>query len=100
LQQRANQDILARVHVDSSDLSTVQSDLADIQAYIDSVNFQNLEIGAEIHDEAFISKLEAMVNAAGMSAEQAQAFLASIGVDAELEEHKATSTATSTVTDV
>lgn len=43
------------------------------------------EVGAELDDADFIAALEEMINAAGMTADQATAALSAMGVDAEIE---------------
>ena len=47
--------------------------------------YASAEVGAELDDADFIAALEGMINAAGMTADQATAALSAMGVDAEIE---------------
>jgi hypothetical protein len=50
--------------------------------YYQGQELDDMEIGAELNDENFLTELSNMVNSAGMSAQQATDYLASMGVDA------------------
>lgn len=88
LLSRAGQDIIAHLQLSPEDYTQFQADLANVQAMMDGMNFQDIEIGASLDDANFIAGLENMVNAAGMTAQQATDYLASMGVDAEVIEQK------------
>lgn len=75
LQDRAAEDILSKFELDDTQIQTAMDDINSIQDQIG-----NVEIGAQI-DESFYPQLESIINEAGMTAEQASAFLSSIGVD-------------------
>ena len=84
LLSRAGQDIITHLQLSPEDYTQFQTDLANVQAAMDSMNFEDIEIGANLDTGDFISQLENMVNAAGMTAQQATDYLASMGVDAEV----------------
>ena len=98
LLSRAGQDIIAHLQLSPEDYTQFQTDLANVQAMMDEMNFQDIEIGASLDDTNFISGLENIVNAAGMTAQQATDYLASMGVDAEVIEQKTEGTETKQVT--
>ena len=56
------------------------------QTVLDNLNFDDLEVGTSLDNTPAIAAMEEMVNAANMTATQAQQYLASMGVDAEVEE--------------
>lgn len=86
LQEAAGKDILAQCHVDTSqfeeDLNTIESMAATANGEL----LDDLEVGASLDNADFLAALSDMVNAAGMTADQATSYLASMGVDAEVEE--------------
>ncbi len=82
LQRRAAEDIVTNIAVDDS---AALASLDNLWAEMDAINFNDIEIGATIDDSGFIEACENMINAAGMSAEQAEAALSSMGIDAEVE---------------
>lgn len=51
-------------------------------------SIQDVEVGAELNDAGFLSELTNLVNMAGLTAEEATAYLSSMGIDAEIEEDK------------
>lgn len=59
--------------------------IGDIQSWLDG---QQLEVGATINDADFISKCETLVNQCANTAQEASAALSSLGVEAEIEEHR------------
>lgn len=89
LQAVAAQDILMTLGLDDSEAMTkFQQDLEWLMSYDSSVfgNIADLAVGADLNDEAFLQELSNLVTAAGMTAEQATSYLASMGVDAEVVE--------------
>ena len=98
LLSRAGQDIITHLQLSPEDYTQFQTDLANVQAMMDEMNFQDIEIGASLDDANFIAGLENMINAAGMTAQQATDYLASMGVDAEVIEQKTEGTETKQVT--
>ena len=98
LLSRAGQDIIAHLQLSPEDYAQFQTDLANVQAMMDKMNFQDIEIGASLDDTNFIAGLENMINAAGMTAQQATDYLASMGVDAEVIEQKTEGTETKQIT--
>lgn len=98
LLSRAGQDIITHLQLSPEDYTQFQTDLANVQAMMDEMNFQDIEIGASLDDANFIAGLENMINAAGMTAQQATDYLASMGVDAEIIEQKTEGTETKQIT--
>lgn len=84
LRQAAMQDILTRVGIDDASLAKFDTDLATIESQIQN-GIDDLEIGAYIDDTQAIQAMNQLINAADMTAEQATALLADMGVDAEVE---------------
>lgn len=82
LLQAAGQDILA--HIELKDADTFYNQLNNVQTLMDQMNFQDIQVGAILDDTNFIAGLQNMVNAAGMTADQATSYLASMGVDAQV----------------
>ena len=88
LQQKARQDIEA--HIDPTNLEEFKSQLSEVESAMDAMQFQDLEIGANLNIDGFLQSLSDMVNAAGMTAAEAESYLSSLGIDAEVEEHETT----------
>ncbi len=88
LLQRAGQDIATQVHLDTETFKTDFDNLMDL--YYQGQELDDMEIGAELNDENFLAELSNMVNSAGMSAQQATDYLASMGVDAQVIQQKQT----------
>lgn len=88
LAEAAGKDILAQVGIDDSQF---EIDKANIISEIESFTGQkwdDIEVGAELNDANFLAGLTEMVNAAGMTADQATDYLSSMGVDAKVIEKK------------
>ena len=69
--------------------NAVQGQMSDLISSMQSwLDGQSLEVGAEIRDENFISQCEALVNQCASTAAEATAALSSLGVEAEIEEHR------------
>ena len=81
LRQAAMQDILAQVGLDDANF---QSTFNTLQNQINN-GIDDLEIGAFIDDTQAIQAMNELINAAGMTADQATDLLASMGVDADVE---------------
>jgi len=84
LMDLAQQDIAAQIHLDTTEFENNFNDL--LSQYYDAQNLDDLEIGASLNNDAFLQGLSDMVTAAGMTADQATSYLASMGVDAEVTE--------------
>ena len=93
---RAGQDILIQCGIDTAQFAEDVNWLNN--TIINGQNFNDIEIGANLNDEGFLNELSNMVNAAGMTASQATDYLASMGVDAEVQEVKSESDETKTQT--
>lgn len=85
LQQKARQDIEA--NIDSTKLEDFKSQLSEVESAMDSMQFQDLEVGANLDIGGFLQSLSDMVNAAGMTAAEAESYLSSLGIDAEVTEN-------------
>lgn len=83
LQKKAQNDILMSVGLKDDDLATIQD---KINSFVDSTDFQELEVGANINDTKFLNSLAEMLSAAGATASQAQAILSTMGIDAEVKQ--------------
>ena len=94
LAQAAAKDILINCGITTdrfdADKAWIESQIANT----DGTSFPDLEIGASIDDTDFIAGLQQIVNAAGMTADQATDYLASMGVDAEVIETDSQATET------
>lgn len=72
----------AIVKIDDEDLKKA---ILDTQSIIDDfINTNELVIGASLDNTDLLNSLEEIINAAGMTAEQASNYLASMGVDADV----------------
>lgn len=97
LQSRVQEDIEARLDLDGTNF---YEEKAAVEAALDEMNYDDLEIGAELNADGFYTQLENLVNAAGMSATEATNYLASMGVDATVEEVETDATEENEVTGV
>ena len=66
-------------------LAEVQDKMNQVHNIINSQEFQDIEIGAACDVSGLEDTLNGIIEASGMTAEQAQSLLASMGLDAELE---------------
>ena len=96
LQEMAQHEIEAKVGItmDDADFWTAHD---AVEAAMIAMDFENIEVGASLDDAAFLQALTDMVNAAGMTADQATSYLSSMGVDAEVVEDTTTATEQSEV---
>ena len=94
LMEKMGQDIIAHCDLDKTAFDAA---LTELNAELAAMDFKNLEIGANLNTGSALQAMEDLVNAAHMTKEQAEAYLASMGIDAEIEEHKAETTDTKTV---
>ena len=85
LAKRASEDIIAQCKLEA-DFNQAKFDtaLADFQAQCAALNLPDLEVGANLDQGNFLQACTDLVNAAGMTADQATSYLASMGVDAEV----------------
>ena len=79
LQQAAQQDILAQCDLDTTAFDAAKTAL---DAELAELDFKNLEIGASLNSADALAAMTDLVNAAGMTAQQATDYLATMGVDA------------------
>ena len=91
LLSRAGQDIISHLDLDHAQFD---ADLATVQNELDAMNYQDLEIGANLDTGNFLQACTDLVNNAGMTAQQATDYLASMGVDAEVVQQKTQGTET------
>ncbi len=97
LQAAVQEDILAHCDIDKSAFDAAKSELDTALADLD---FENIEIGADLNSDAALNAMTDLVNAAGMTAQQATDYLASMGVDAEVEEVKVPKPSTTETVDI
>lgn len=83
LANRAQNDILTQCNFDVND----EEAMAKINALENEITtgIDDIEVGASIDDANAIAAMNELINMAGMTAEQATNYLASMGVDAEVE---------------
>ena len=87
LREKASADIIAKIKLDDNvDASEFDSIWKNIQDIIDdhSSDF-NVAVGAEIKNESFIDALNDMVSKAGLSVDQINTVLSSMGYEAQFE---------------
>ena len=84
LQQLAQQDMEAQLHIGIDDVDFWNAK-AQIQTALDEMSFQDLEVGANLDIGNFLNSLSDMVNAAGMTQQQATDYLSNMGIDAQVE---------------
>ena len=82
LQTAARQDIATKIGIDDAEFQAGFADLMD--KYYQGQSLDDLEVGASLDNANFLQGLSDMVNAAGMTAEEATNYLSSMGVDAEV----------------
>ena len=88
LRDMAGQEILLNI-TGKTDFSQIDQDIASLNEYISSVDDQQFTVGVAIDENdktGFFNSCQQMIDAAGMTAEQAQAYFKSMGYDVELEE--------------
>ena len=90
LAEAARQDIAVHAGFDDAEFQAGFQDL--MNKYYEGQNLDDLEVGASLNNQGFLDGLTDMVNAAGMTAEQATDYLASMGVDAQVIESNAPTT--------
>ena len=91
----ARQEIATKVGFDDTEFQNGFNELLDQYYHVQSLDA--LEVGADLNDQAFLDELSNMVTQAGMTAEEAQAYLASMGIDATVEEDTTEDTETNEV---
>ena len=82
LQAAAKEDIAFQVGLDTAEFDSQFNDLMD--KYWQGKSLDDIAVGASLDNEGFLQGLTDMVNAAGMTAQQATDYLSSMGVDAEV----------------
>ena len=82
LVEAAQQDILAQCDLDTTRFDAAK---ASLDTALDELNFKDLEIGAELNTDQALQAMTELVNAAGMTQQQATDYLSAMGVDAEVE---------------
>ena len=96
LLSKVQQDIAIQAHLDSAQF---QSDFDNLLGlYYQGQNLDDLQVGASLNNQNFLNGLSQMVDAAFSSAQQAEDYLASMGVDAQVIEEKDSDTETKQIT--
>lgn len=98
LQAAVRQDIAVQAGFDDSEFQTGFQNL--MNTYHDGQSLDDLEVGANLDTGNFLQGLTDLVNAAGMTAEEATDYLSSMGVDATVKTIEDNETATSTKNDL
>lgn len=83
LMLKAQQDIIANCSINEEEFNTAANNLEN---RLDELGFKKLEIGASLNDAEALEEMANLINAAGMTAEQATSYLATMGIDAEVQE--------------
>lgn len=84
LQEAAGKDILAQIGIDTSQYETDLAKLNALAQQTEGMGLADIEAGASLDDTEFLNTLTNMVNQAGMTAQEATDYLASMGIDAEV----------------
>lgn len=84
LQSLARQDLSIQFGIDDTEFQQGFDNI--LQEYIHVSSLDDIEVGADLNDEKFLAELTNMVNAAGLTADEATDYLSSMGVDAEVVE--------------
>ena len=90
LRQAAQQDIALQVNLNTDDFNSQVDNL--LLQYFDIQNLDDVVVGTDLNDEPFLAKLSNLVDASFQTAQQAQDYLASMGIDAEVTENNVTGT--------
>lgn len=88
LAARAEDDLLIQAGIDINDQAAWEK-INNLQNQIHN-SIDDIEIGATIDDSGAIAAMEELINMAGMTADEATNYLASMGVDAEVVENTTT----------
>lgn len=99
LRDKAGEEILLNIEGAVDPNGKINEDLMNIHNSIVAMDQTQFEVGVAIdpaQHQAFIDNCNSLIQAAGMTAEQAQAYFASMGYDVELKEVKPQSVDTST----
>ena len=94
LAQKAGEDILMQVGIDKSRFEWDKNQVDNWCKEINGKSLDDIEVGASLDNADFLNALSEMVSAAGMTADQATSYLASMGIDAEVETNSAPETQT------
>ena len=97
LQAAVQKDILAHCDIDTEDFNAAKEALDIALAELD---FENIEIGADLNTDEALTAMTDLVNAAHMTQQQATDYLASMGVDAEVETVKVPKPSTTETVDI
>lgn len=82
LADRAQKDIEIKAGIDTAQ---AEADVAKVNELLDSGNFDDIEIGAAVNIDGLEDTLNGIIEASGMTAQEAESLLASMGLEAELE---------------
>ena len=88
LMQKLGESVLAEVGLDTSRFETDKAKIYEEIQELTGTDFGSLQVGADLNDAGFRQSLSDLVTAAGMTAAQAEAYLASMGIDAKVVEHE------------
>ena len=94
LRDKAGQDILFNIEGTVDADGNLREGLSELNAQIASYDDKEFKVGVAINDAEFLQNCQNMIDAAGMTAKEAEAYFASMGYDAEIEEKKVDTTTT------
>jgi hypothetical protein len=86
LMDAAQQEIVSQVKLDDAEFNAGKDRIMTAINDIYNIPLEDLEIGADLNTEAALQEMTNLINAADMTAQQATDLLASMGIDAEVEE--------------
>lgn len=84
LMDAAQEEIVAQVGLDDAEFNAGKESIMNAITDIYNMPLEDLEIGADLNDEAALAEMTNLINAADMTAQQATDLLASMGIDAEV----------------
>lgn len=87
LRDKASKEILMNV-TGKTNFSQIDSELQGLQAKLEDFDNSHFQVGIDINDTEFISTCDAMIQKAGMTATEAQAYFKAMGYNAEIEQRE------------
>ena len=97
LRNKAGEEILLNIDGAVDPDGTINDELNALHQSIAGFDATKFEIGVQIDNAQFIQACNDMITKAGMTAEQAQAYFAAMGYDAEIQEQEVTKTTKRTI---
>lgn len=85
LQRLAGEDILLNINVDPTQYEEDLAKINSLSQEFNDLGLADLEAGASLNNEDFLNGLTDIVNASHMTAQEATDYLATMGIDAEVQ---------------